>query len=193
MAKYITSIERIGRVEGKRGALERLLTRRFGPLPPGVAGRIEQAKGEQLERWLDRLLDAHTPEDVFDPDSLPDYRIRATDREQRYTPRRPKNGSMAGYITGIERPAFKQARQEGSAEDFLKAHQEGFQKGFVEGFRQGRTEGIRDGLRRQLTRRFGPVSPAVGARLTHATFEQLEWWAEQMVDARTLDDVFGPN
>lgn len=98
---------------------------------------------------------------------------------------------MAGYITGVERPAFNHARQEGSAEDFLKAHQEGFQKGFVEGFRQGRTEGLRDGLRRQLTRRFGPVSPAVGERLAHATFEQLEWWAEQMVDAESLDDVFG--
>lgn len=63
--KYVTSVERLalergkregleeGLIKGERGALERLLTRRFGPLPPAVAERLEKATGEQLELWLD--------------------------------------------------------------------------------------------------------------------------------------------
>ncbi|NMG14504.1 DUF4351 domain-containing protein [Aromatoleum bremense] len=79
--KYVTSVERLalergkrqgleegleeGLIKGERGALERLLTRRFGPLPPAVAERLEKATGEQLELWLDRLLDARTLDDLF--------------------------------------------------------------------------------------------------------------------------------
>lgn len=86
MAKYITSIERIGRVEGKREAIQYLLTRRFGPLPSAAAERVAQADREQLELWLDRLLDARTLDDLLDPDSL-DY-------------------GGAGYTTSVERLAF---------------------------------------------------------------------------------------
>ncbi|PIX95787.1 MAG: hypothetical protein COZ24_13915 [Hydrogenophilales bacterium CG_4_10_14_3_um_filter_63_21] len=45
-------------------------------------------------------------------------------------------------------------------------------------------------LERLLTRRFGPPSPDTQTRLKTATLEQLEQWAENILDAATLEDVF---
>ncbi|KAI5915489.1 hypothetical protein [Thauera sp. 2A1] len=39
-------------------------------------------------------------------------------------------------------------------------------------------------------RRFGPLSAAVTDRLVKAAPDQLERWAERVLDAATLDDVF---
>jgi hypothetical protein len=59
---YITSIERMGiekgRQEGEVLMLTRLLTRRFGPLPDWATARLAQARPEELEQWVDRVLDA---------------------------------------------------------------------------------------------------------------------------------------
>ena len=61
-----------------------------------------------------------------------------------------------------------------------------------EGMRAGRVEGERTVLERLLRRRFGPLSPAVSGRLHEASAADLEAWAENLLEARTLDDVFGP-
>ena len=87
--QYVTSVERlakkegmqIGKIEGKiEGKLEgkiegeikgqsktlaRLLIKRFGPLSPETAQRLQIATAEQLEYWTDRILDAPTPAAVF--------------------------------------------------------------------------------------------------------------------------------
>lgn len=55
-----------GRTELARSALERLLTRRFGPLPPEAVDRIRQAALPQLETWLDRIIDAPSMQAVFE-------------------------------------------------------------------------------------------------------------------------------
>ena len=44
---------------------------------------------------------------------------------------------------------------------------------------------------RQLTRRFGPLTAEVQARLGEATTDELELWAERVLNAQTLDDVLG--
>lgn len=54
-----------GRVDGERAVLERLLLRRFGSLSPEVAARMGDASASDLETWAERVLDADTPEDVF--------------------------------------------------------------------------------------------------------------------------------
>ena len=59
-----------------------------------------------------------------------------------------------------------------------------------EGMKQGRVEGERVVLERQLKRRFGLLSPEVAARLEQASVADLETWAENVLDAPTLDDVF---
>ena len=45
-------------------------------------------------------------------------------------------------------------------------------------------------LERLLQRRFGLLSPGVAERLRRASAGDLETWADQVLDANTLDDVF---
>jgi predicted transposase YdaD len=47
-----------GETLGKANSLKRLLRRRFGPLPNWAAERIDVASSEQLDTWLDQVLDA---------------------------------------------------------------------------------------------------------------------------------------
>ena len=43
---------------------------------------------------------------------------------------------------------------------------------------------------RLLSRRFGHLSPETMTRLDNANQQQLEAWADRILDARTLDEVF---
>ena len=58
----------------------------------------------------------------------------------------------------------------------------------------GRQEGLQEGrstlLAAMLTKRFGALDPAVMARLAAADAERLSTWGLNLVDARTLDEVF---
>ncbi len=58
-----------GELLGKRveaaTTLRRLLAKRFGPIPAEVELRISAASLEELETWIDRILDAPTLEAVF--------------------------------------------------------------------------------------------------------------------------------
>jgi predicted transposase/invertase (TIGR01784 family) len=60
---------RKGRQEGqtlaKTTTLTRLLTRRFGSPPDWALEQIARASTEQLDTWLDRILDAHSLQDVL--------------------------------------------------------------------------------------------------------------------------------
>jgi hypothetical protein len=56
-----------GIAQGEALLLQRLLARRFGPLPSDLAARISSATTEQLERWGDRVLDAASLDEVFRP------------------------------------------------------------------------------------------------------------------------------
>jgi predicted transposase YdaD len=71
----------------------------------------------------------------------------------------------------------------------------GIEKGLQQGLLQGRQEGRQEGevalLERQLTKRFGPLTKATQSRLHNTTLEQIEIWAERVLDAKTLEDVFG--
>ena len=59
-----------------------------------------------------------------------------------------------------------------------------------EGMQQGRVEGERAVLERLLRRRFGSLSPQIAERLSQASAADLETWAENVLDAETLEDVF---
>ena len=56
---------RQGRQEGHRSMLLRQLTRRFGKLPAATEERIEHATPKQLVRWIDRVLDAPTLDEIL--------------------------------------------------------------------------------------------------------------------------------
>jgi hypothetical protein len=62
--------------------------------------------------------------------------------------------------------------------------------GAKRGHEQGLQQGITLLLRRQLRRRFGDLPVWVETRLQEGTPSQLEQWAEQLLDADTLEAVF---
>jgi hypothetical protein len=45
-------------------------------------------------------------------------------------------------------------------------------------------------LQRILAYRFGPINQTTLAHLNIATKEQIEYWIERTLDAKSLDDVF---
>lgn len=67
-----------------------------------------------------------------------------------------------------------------------RAREEGMQQGMEEGMQQGE----RAVLERQLQRRFGPLAPEVQQRLEQASSEELERWADIVLDANRLEDIF---
>jgi hypothetical protein len=71
-----------------------------------------------------------------------------------------------------------------------------FEKGVVEGFGKGRLEGETRGraetLLRLMRRRFGTVPDAAVERVHAAGIEDLDRWADAVLDAPSLDAVFEP-
>ena len=64
-------------------------------------------------------------------------------------------------------------------------------KGYkAEGMQIGMLEGEAAIIKRQLIRRFGALPESFQARLKSGTSEQLETWAERLLEASTLADVF---
>lgn len=60
-----TRLRAQGRVEGRVAALLRILQKRFGPLPSDVEPRLATATSEQIDRYLDRVLDAVSLADLL--------------------------------------------------------------------------------------------------------------------------------
>ncbi len=54
-----------GKIEAEADMLRRLLTRRFGSLPPEVQTQIDAASAQQIEAWFDRSVDASDLVQVF--------------------------------------------------------------------------------------------------------------------------------
>ena len=58
-----------GKLEGESLALQHLLTRRFGPIPPDMLEQIAAANLEQIETWFDAAINAPHIAAVFTPTS----------------------------------------------------------------------------------------------------------------------------
>ncbi|KZK74479.1 MAG: hypothetical protein A3K90_08800 [Pelodictyon luteolum] len=68
----------------------------------------------------------------------------------------------------------------------------GIAKGMSQGMAQGRVEGESRLLKRQLERRFGMLPEWAAEKLSRATEQELEAWAEAILTAQTLEGVFIP-
>lgn len=93
------------------------------------------------------------------------------------------------YVTSVERLAIERGLQKGMEQGL----EIGIEKGIEQGIEQGRVQGTASVLLRLLNRRFGPLSPDITRRLSQSTPEQLEIWAERVLDARAIDEVFAEN
>ncbi len=65
IAKGIAQGEAKGVALGRAAMLKRQFTRRFGVLPADVERLIDTATPDQHDTYMDRLMDAQAPSDVF--------------------------------------------------------------------------------------------------------------------------------
>jgi predicted transposase YdaD len=70
-------------------------------------------------------------------------------------------------------------------------HQQAFSEGEIQGQAKGRVEGEAALLLRQLERRFGPLPESARLRVATADAETLLAWGERILDAESLEDVWG--
>ena len=99
-------------------------------------------------------------------------------------------------LTDNERRRYRRQYPEESstmAGMFQRAREEGIEQGIEQGMHRGRVEGERALLRRLLRQRFGLLSPDTVERVDQASARDLESWAENVLDAATLDEVFDSN
>ncbi len=90
------------------------------------------------------------------------------------------------YVTTWERKGVEKGIQQGVE----KGIQQGVEKGIQQGVEKGILRGEASLLRRQLTRRFDALPAWAEQRLEQASRTELEAWAERVLDALTLEDVF---
>ncbi len=110
----------------------------------------------------------------------------------------PDGGKRAKYLefidiyAGLTDNEFRRYQRQYPEESTTMAGviQRARDEGMQQGMQQGHVEGERAVLERQLRRRFGLLSPEIAERLSQASTDDLESWAENVLDAETLGDVF---
>ena len=85
--------------------------------------------------------------------------------------------TMDSIVNTVEKKSMARGRAEGMAE------------GKVEGMAQGRAKGKAEMLLRLLQKRFEPVPETVQRRVLGASVEELEAWADAVLDASSIDGV----
>jgi predicted transposase YdaD len=83
-------------------------------------------------------------------------------------------------------PAIRQGLQQGMQQGM----QQGLQQGLQEGLQQGRQQEGISILRRQMEKRFGPLSPAIEERLSGLSIAELEDLSLRVLDAQSVNDLF---
>ncbi len=67
--KYVTSIERLGRQEGRQEGLREvvlaLFEEKFGPPDAPIRRLVEKASQEQILLWAKKILTASTQDEIF--------------------------------------------------------------------------------------------------------------------------------
>jgi len=76
------------------------------------------------------------------------------------------------------------------AEGRAEGRAEGVEEGVKKGVRKGRAEGQKTVVEKQLRLKFGPLDEAAQARLAAATSRQLDQWAERVLTASSLDEIW---
>ncbi|RCK78694.1 MAG: putative transposase [Candidatus Ozemobacter sibiricus] len=67
--------------------------------------------------------------------------------------------------------------------------QEGLEEGLEKGLEKGR-ERMAKAILRLIEQKFGPLNEADRRRILEASEEQLDTWADRILDAATLEQIF---
>ena len=97
---------------------------------------------------------------------------------------------MTGLIQRARAEGIERGIERGIEQGMERGIEQGIERGIERGMRQGRAEGGRAVLERLLRQRFGGLSPEAAERLRRAPETELETWADNLLDAGTLDEVF---
>ncbi len=103
---------------------------------------------------------------------------------------------LRGRMPGVNIPEMNELHEVQTmlAERVIEWTEEWKEQGLQQGLQRGLQQGLQQGelllLKRQLTRRFGALPSWVEAQLAQADRAQLEQWAEMILDARTLEEMF---
>ena len=168
-------------IEGRAYSREEL---EANPSPLAVLFQLGQSRGfDDLERGIERLLEV-----------LPGNPENLTLRE-----------AFAIWLSTVIIPAVAPGAKISKLHDLTEVQsmleqsviewrdgwiEEGLQKGRQEGLQEGLQEGEARVLLRQLRRKFGSVPLRVEDRIASASAEQILEWADRVLEAETLDQVF---
>nr|VFJ78138.1 MAG: protein of unknown function (DUF4351) [Candidatus Kentron sp. FW] len=101
---------------------------------------------------------------------------------------------MSQFARDITKTARQEALREGMQQGIQQGMQQGMQQGVQQGMRQGMQRGRQEGeaglLLRQLSRRFHPLPDEITQRIHTADPNTIETWADRILDAKSLDEVF---
>jgi flagellar biosynthesis/type III secretory pathway protein FliH len=103
---------------------------------------------------------------------------------------------LPGKLKGVDLPALNELEEVDAmlAERVKEWTREWEQQGLLKGLQQGREQGRKEGevelLKKQLLRKFGPLSPQTEQRLEQAGPDELLEWGEKVLFAASIEQVF---
>jgi hypothetical protein len=126
--------------------------------------------------------------------------LRRVDRDVAPPSGRDAIAKIAGYALAVVEVTPRDLHEtferllERPEDTIMSTLERTYQKGRAEGLAAGRTQGLAEGrsetILRQLTKRFGPLPTDVEPRVRGGTKADLDRWADRLLDAQSLADVF---
>jgi hypothetical protein len=179
----------LGRLEGGQEVLLRQMARRFGPVDAAVRRHVETATVTQLETWAGNILRAQCIEEMFGEPGACGRAILSAPSQ----PQSRQTGTLRRPPLVLTPPHDR--------DDILALLENGAGKlqcvwedrGYQDAIEKGYLEGQRDLLLWQVNRNFSRVCGEMRRRIETATPVQLETWADNILDAKRIEDVFAEN
>ena len=166
---------RMGVLKGKRNALARQLKRKFGPLSTETRSRVRALDSEEVDRYLDRVLDAESLAAMGFEDALPVSTSVRGNRMHKRKATRKALGWGAELKEKARRESWKKGREHG--------RWEGAYLGFA--------EGKREALVRQVKAKFGPrLKKTVVSRLrARWSLRELDRYLDRVLAASSVAEM----
>ena len=170
-----------------------IILRQWAQMSPGELSRDPVLRVGQITltgRWLahqDEIEEAL----VDDPDLQVQFGAYIWNTGEGADLEKYLAGAKAKKRKGVMGVIMEQLRAEGRIEGVAEGEARGRIEGVAEGEVRGFAKGEAKSLTRLLERRFGPLPAAVKTRVGGANLSQLDAWIDRVLDAKSLESVFG--
>ena len=162
--KHITSIEMVGQMEQAAKMLNLLLNSKFGQLPDWATAKINDASVESIEKWTEKFLRSDSIKDVF-------YEFN--------------NTSVRHF-----RPCKEDIQLAKEIIEFEESTNKPYLSGLIWNSMQQQASKIFIIL---LNIKFGKIPDWAIIRISEASVESIERWAERILHINKLEDFFENN